>query len=240
MSDSNIGTSGETDSTTPNNESGNSGATDGSISNTDDQAGKIYTQKDMDDANAATQRNTAFQSTKKFNDLGDYETLKGLVANASAATEQQLVDKGKYDDALAHVNQTKDAVIASQAKELRELKIHEPLLRAAANHKSFNPEQTVTLLKDRVNMTPEGVVEVLDDAGAVRYDDNGKNFTVDALVKEFVANNQHFRPAGKSTTNSNSSHETAIDSGNAWVDNLDMNIPADVETYKKYRKAHGM
>ena len=209
MSDTNIGTSGETDDAISNNQSGNSGVTDDSTSNPNDQAGKTFTQKQVDDMMADAKRNITFQATKKYNDLGDFATLKGLVENADAATQQSLIDKGKFDDALAHVVETKDATIASQAKELRALKINDPLLKAAADHHLINPEQALRLLKQNVNLTPEGQIEVVDDNGKVRLGDDGKSISVNDLVKEFKEANPHFQQPGKSTVNSNSSHNSS-------------------------------
>ena len=235
MSDKDIGTSGETDDATSNNQSGNSGATDGSSTNKNDQAGNTFTQKQVDDMMADAKRNITFNATKKFNDLGDYDTLKGLVDNADAVKQQTLLDKGKFDDALAHVVETKDATIASQAKDLWELKINDPLLKAASAHRSINPEQTLKLLKQNVNMTPEGSVEVLDNSGKVRYDEDGKNFTVDSLVEEFMGDNPHFQLPGKSTSNSNSSHESS-NTEKLDYSKLDFNDPKD---RAKYAKATG-
>lgn len=239
MSEQDIGTSGETDSTTPNNESGNSAATDGGTSNQNDQAGKAYTQAEVDDMMAKAKSAISFQATKKYQELGDYDQLKELVDKAKNAEQQSLVDKGKYEDALKHVVETKDATIAELSKELKELKINEPLLKAASAHRSINPEQTLKLLSPKVNMATDGSIEVYDDDGNIRYDESGKVLSVDSLVKEFLDANPHFQQAGKSTTNSNSTHgqgtTTKVD-----ITKLDMKNPEHRKIYKEHRKAHGL
>lgn len=234
-----IGTSGDTDNTTPNNQSDTSAATDGGTPNQNDQAGKTFTQDEVNAMMAEAKRNISFQATKKFQELGDYETLKELVSTAETQKQQKLVDKGKYEDALAQVVESKDAIIASQANELKKLKVNEPLIKAAATHRSINPEQVQNLLLPKVNLSDDGSIEVLDDSGNVRYDENGKNLSVDNLVKEFLDSNPHFQQPGKSTTNSNNSHNS---SGTTEIDilKLDMKNPKHRAKYAEYKKKHGL
>jgi hypothetical protein len=51
-------------------------------------------------------------------------------------------------------------------------------------------------------LNENGEVEVLDNKGTARYNDQGQPLRVEDLVKEFLDTNPHFVSAGASTTNS--------------------------------------
>jgi hypothetical protein len=122
---------------------------------------------------------------------------------------------------------------------IKEYKVNTPLLNAAAQYRSVNPEQVKSLLSNNVRLNSEGDVEVIDDKGAVRYSDSGQAIGVDILVREFLDRNPHFVQSTPATTNTQSSHSrgqsTEID-----ITKLDMKNPEHRKIYANYRKTNGL
>ncbi len=48
------------------------------------------------------------------------------------------------------------------------------------------------MLRNRVRLSDDGSVEVLDDSGAIRYNDKGDPLSVDEAVGDFLTANPHF------------------------------------------------
>jgi hypothetical protein len=107
------------------------------------------------------------------------------------------------------------------------------LLNAAAQYKAVNAEQVKQLLKSKVRLAETGDVEVLDEKGAVKYNDSGKPYQVEDLVKDFLTHNPHFVSATPSTTNSRNN----INSGPQKIDvtKLDFRNPEHRKMYKESR-----
>ena len=96
-----------------------------------------------------------------------------------------------------------------------------PLLSAAAQYRAVNAEQVKALLSQNVRLNAEGEVEVVDNVGAVRYNDKGEAIGVSDLVKEFLDANPHFVAATPTTTNSKSAHTNIVSQG-IDISKLDM------------------
>jgi len=60
----------------------------------------------------------------------------------------------------------------------------------------------VALLKGQLKLNEAGGVDVLDNNGQVRYDENGEPLKVSRLVTEFLTANPHFVKASPSGTGS--------------------------------------
>jgi hypothetical protein len=75
---------------------------------------------------------------------------------------------------------------------LETTKIDGALLTAASKHNAVDSQQVSQLLRNRVKLSDDGSVEVLDDNGAVRYNDKADPLSVDELVGDFLTANPHF------------------------------------------------
>jgi hypothetical protein len=104
-----------------------------------------------------------------------------------------------------------------------------------------NPQQVVRLLKDQIRLNDVGEVEVLDESGSVRYNDQGSAMSVDELVGEFLQTNPHFVNAGPSGTGSQSAIAKANGKlGVPDANKLNMNSPEDRKIYKEIMKSKGI
>ena len=96
----------------------------------------------------------------------------------------------------------------------------------------LNAEQVKALLKPQVRLSESGDVEVLDNKGTVRYNDQGHPFRVEDLVKEFLDTNPHFVSPGASTTNGRSNisqgSQDSLD-----LTKLDMKNPEHRKLYRE-------
>jgi hypothetical protein len=101
-----------------------------------------------------------------------------------------------------------------------------------------NVEQVKTLLKPNVRLNAEGEVEIVDQAGAVRYNDKGKALGVDDLVRSFLDDNPHFKSAGPTTTSGKSNLSQTKEKFD--ISKLNMSNPADRKLYAEYRKTAGI
>lgn len=213
------------------------GATDGSM-NSQEGAEKTYTQKEFDDAMAKMKHSITNKVLRPYQELGDPEELRALKAAAEAAREEQQLKRGEFEKTLQEKMAAKDAEIQKRDQIIREYRIDNPLLTAAAKYNSVNPEQVRTLLKGSVRLNDQGQQEVVDAGGNVRYDDSGKPIGVDDLVREFLDSNPHFARPTPATTNTKSS----VDNSRAPLDisKLDMTNPEHKELYKQHRKAMGL
>jgi hypothetical protein len=129
----------------------------------------------------------------------------------------------------------KDAEIQKRDTVIKEYKINTPLLNAAAQNKSVNPEQVRSLLSNQVTLNDMGEPDVLDSQGNIRYKDDGTAFGVDDLVKEFLAANPHFVAPTPSTSNTKSSTTTPF-KGDLDVSKLDFKNPSHRERYLKAKR----
>lgn len=199
---------------------------------------KFYTQKEFDDAMAKMKHSITNRVLKPYQDLGDPEELRALKEAAERAREEQALKRGEFEKTLQEKLSVKDAEIQKRDQIIKEYKIDNPLLTAAAKYNSVNPEQVRTLLKGRVRLNDQGEQEVVDDSGNVRYNDSGKPIGVDELVREFLDSNPHFTRPTPATTNTKSS----VDNTRAPLDisKLDMKNPEHKELYKQHRKAMGL
>lgn len=171
-------------------------------------------------------------------DVDRYRQL--LEAEEAKQTEEQA-RRGEFEKILQTTVQKKDTVISQLQKELQAIKVDGSLLNAASTRKAINPQQVVRLLKDQIRLNENGEVEVLDESGSIRYNDQGAVMTVDELVGEFLKTNAHFVNAGPSGTGSQSSIAKA--NGNLGVpdmNKLDMNNPSDRKVYREMMQAKGI
>lgn len=200
---------------------------------------KMYSQQEFDDAMAKMKASVQRKAAKPYEELGDVEELRQLKADAERRRQEEQVRKGEFDAIIKDLATKKDAEIQKRDRVIQEYKVDVPLVNAAAQLRSVNPEQVKALLRNQVRLSSEGDVEVVDANGQVRYSDAGTPLGVSDLVKEFLGANPHFVQPTPSTSNSKSS----IASGQPFkvdITKLDMKNPEDRKIYAEYRKANGL
>ena len=195
------------------------------------QATKTYTQEEVNDMMARTKGAVAKKYEKLFNELGDPDELRQIKQTYERQKLDEQKKRGEFDSILQDLAKKKDEEIRKRDEIIRNYTVDVPLVSAAAQFRAVNADQVKALLKPQVRLNESGDVEVLDNKGTVRYNDQGQPFGVQDLVKEFLDTNPHFVAAGASTTNSRSN----INQGSQKIDltKLDMKNPEHRKMYKE-------
>jgi len=209
-----------------------------SETNTQEEA-KTFTQDEVNDMMAKQKGNITRKLNKQYEDLGSVEELTQLVSNADAEKQAKQIEKGEFEQALQDLATKKDEAISKRDAVIQGYKVNTPLIDAAAKHRSVNPEQVRDLLKGSVRLDDNGEVEVIDDKGKVRYNDDGTRVTVDQQVSGFLDSNPHFVQPTKATTNTKTNIDN-VDVDELDISSLDMKNPKHRAKYAKYRKQHGL
>lgn len=178
-----------------------------------EQSSKTYSQEEFDNHMARMRKSIESKFERQFQELGDIEELRTLKTEAERRKQEEQIKRGEFEKTLQELAAKKDAEIQRRDQIIMEYKVNTPILDAAARHKAVAPEQVRSLLNGRVRLGDTGEVEVLDTDGSVRYDDSGKPVSVDALVKEFLDANPHFKSPGAATTNTRSAVAPTSGSG---------------------------
>ncbi len=114
-----------------------------------------------------------------------------MLEREQAQIERQK-EKGEFEQVLKQTNEKKDQEIAKLTAALHSTKIDGALFTAANRHNAIDSEQVATLLRNRVRLSDDGMVEVIDDNGTVRYNDNADPLSIDEAVSEFLTASPHF------------------------------------------------
>ena len=196
---------------------------------------KTYSQKEVDDMMARMKGSLTRKLEGKYADLGDFEELRQLKAEAEKRQQEQQIKRGEFEKTLQELATKKDEEIRKRDQIIQGYKLDMPLLNAAAKMKAVNPEQVQTLLKHNVRLNEEGEAEVLDSTGAVRYNDNGTPLSVESYVQEWLHGNPHFLSATPSTTNTKSNISKSAGNGKFDLASLDLTNPQHRQMYKEAR-----
>jgi ligand-binding sensor domain-containing protein len=86
-----------------------------------------------------------------------------------------------------------------------------------------NADQVKALVANNVRLNADGEVEVVDQKGAVRYNDRGESLGVEDLVREFLDSNPHFVSSTPATTHTRS-NVTNNSVGDIDISKLDMRL----------------
>lgn len=220
----------------------NEQATDATDINLENQATatKTYTQEEVDNMMARMKGSLQKKLLKPYEDLGDPEELRTLKTEAERKAQAEAIKRGEFEKTLQELAAKKDAEIQKRDSVIKEYKVNTPLLNAAAQYRSVNPEQVKSLLSTNVRLNSEGEVEVIDAKGSVRYTDAGTPLGVDDLVREFLDRNPHFVQPTPATTNTQSSHSNKGHSTEIDITKLDMKNPDHRKLYAEYRKKSGL
>ena len=129
----------------------------------------------------------------------------------------------------------KDAEIAKYKNAIKKERIDNSILSVASQNKAISPNQVVALMKDKVRLTDDNRVEILDNNSNVRYNPKGELLSIEESVKEFLDANPHFRQGSLSGTGSQSAIEgKTVKPFN--IQDLDLSKPEDRQKYAEYRK----
>lgn len=199
-------------------------------------AEKTYTQEEFDRHMSGMRKSIEGKFSKQFEELGDLNELRALKSQAEASKEAEAIKAGQFEKILQEKSAKWESEVQKRDAIIKEYKIDAPLLNAAAQHRSVNPEQVKALLKNNVTLGDEGQTLVTDSTGTVRYNDKGQPLSVDDLVKDFLSANPHFVQATPSSTNTKSSVEGNVK--DLDISTLDMANPEHRKKYAEWRASN--
>jgi len=156
-----------------------------------------------------------------------------------ADQEQQKLEeqkkRGEFEQILQQQKQEFDSRLEGVKSKLHSVQVDGALLKAAGSRNAVNPEQVATLLRNRVTLTDDGDVHVLNDKGEVMYDtDSASPTSVESLVNSFLDASPHFLRAGPSGSGSQGAvGETSTNELD--ISKLDMTNPAHRAKYAEYK-----
>lgn len=226
MTDQNIGNTEDT------------GTSDSSNATTN-QATKTFSQEEVNAILAKTKSQLEKKFASRYEDLGDPEELRNIVATHQKAQQEQQLKRGEFDRVMQELASKKDAEIQKRDRIIESFKLETPVIDAAARYRAVNPEQVKALIRNNLRLGAEGEVEVLDREGKVRYDDSGRPLSVDSFVQTWLQENPHFVQATPSTTSSRS-NVAGTTGGKLDITKLDMKNPEHRKQYAEYRKTAGI
>jgi len=153
--------------------------------------------------------------------------------------KQKQLEEAKTKQDLEKIMQEriaeKDSEINRYKTEIKKERIDNNILSVASQNKAISPNQVVALMKDKVRLTDDNRVEILDNNSNVRYNPKGELLTIEESVKEFLDANPHFRQGSLSGTGSQSAIEgKTVKPFN--IQDLDLSKPEDRSKYAEYRK----
>jgi hypothetical protein len=196
---------------------------------------RMYSQQEFDDAMAKMKSAVMKKAMKPLEELGDIEELRNIKSDWEKKKQEEQVKRGEFEKILQDLATKKDAEIAKRDRVIQEYRVDTPLLNAAAQLRSVNPDQVKALLKNQVRLNQDGEVEVTDSNGQVRYSDAGQPLGVEDLVQDFLKANPHFVQPTPATTNGRSN--IAQSRGSIDLKNLDMKNPQHRKLYAEARAA---
>jgi len=200
---------------------------------------KTFTQDEVNAILAKTKSQLEKKYSSKYEELGDPEQLREIVATHQKSQQEQALKRGEFDRIIQELAAKKDAEIQKRDKVIESFKVETPIVDAAARYRAVNPEQVKSLIRNQVRLSAEGEVEVLDEKGVVRYDDSGKPVSVDSFVQSWLQSNPHFVSAAPATTNTRS-NVTGNTTSKVDIAKLDMKNPEHRKIYADYRKKSGI
>ena len=120
------------------------------------------------------------------------EEARQIMREREQAQIERQKEKGEFEQVLKQTVEKKDQEIAKLNAALHTTKIDGALLTAANKHNAIDSEQVATLLRHSIRLSDDGMVEVIDANGTVRYNDNADPLTIDEAVSEFLTASPHF------------------------------------------------
>jgi hypothetical protein len=208
----------------------NTEATTTEATETKTEETKTFTQSQLDNMIASRVMAERNKYEKK---IAEEETKKQELLKQKELEEAK--SKQEVEKIMQQRLAEKEAEINKIKTEVKAERIDKQILAIASTNKAVNPEQVVSLLKSRVQLSEDNRVEVLDQNGNIRYNEKGQPLSVEEQVKEFLDTNPHFRQGSLSGSGSQSSI-----GGNSQkprsIGDLDLNNPSDRKVYAEMRK----
>ena len=163
------------------------------------QAEKTFTQDELDRIVADRIARERKKAEKKLEGI-DLEEARKIMQEREQAEIERQKERGEFENILKQTVEKKDQEITAYKNKLHETLVDGSLLSAASKHDAVSPDQVSQLLKGKVRLADDGGVEVLDDQGTPRYNNEGNLLSVDELVSDFLTANPHFvRASGGGT-----------------------------------------
>ena len=204
------------------------------------EGNKGFTQEDID--RIVKERLTRERSKilKQYEGV-DVDKYRQLLEAEEKKAQEEQAKRGEFEKILQTTVSKKDTMISQLQNELKAIKVDGSLLNAASSRKAINPQQVARLLKDNIRLNDNGEVEIVDESGSVRYNDQGSHMTVEDLVGEFLSTNPHFVNAGPQGTGSQTNIAKANGIlGQVDISKLDMSNPKDRAVYKEHMRSKGI
>ena len=162
-------------------------------------AEKTFTQEELDRIVADRIARERKKAEKKLDGI-DLEEARKLMQEREQAELERQKERGEFENILKQTVEKKDQEITAYKTKLHETLVDGSILNAASKHDAVSPDQVSQLLRGKVRLADDGGVEVLDDQGAPRYNNEGDLLSVDELVSDFLTANPHFvRASGGGT-----------------------------------------
>lgn len=196
----------------------------------------------QDDVNRIVAERVAREKAKfekKYSGV-DLDLYNNLVEQEEARKTQEMEKRGEYETLLKEQAEKFNNKINQYQTELHSIKVDGALLNEASSQKAINPQQVVSLLKNQVRLNDAGGVDVVDNNGQVRYDDNGSPVTPNTLIKEFLGANPHFvqaGPSGSGTGQGVGKQTPVVDND---ISKLNMENPEHRKQYAEIMRARGV
>jgi hypothetical protein len=148
-------------------------------------------------------------------------------------SERLLEEQRKKDEEALKQKQIEEAKTKADLEKLMQERIDNNILSVASQNKAISPSQVVALMKDKVRLTDDNRVEILDNNSNVRYNPKGELLTIEESVKEFLDANPHFRQGSLSGTGSQSAIEgKTVKPFN--IQDLDLSTKVQVQRSRNY------
>lgn len=162
-------------------------------------AEKTFTQDELDRIVADRIARERKKAEKKLDGI-DLEEARKIMQEREQAEIERQKERGEFENILKQTVEKKDQEITAYKQKLHETLVDGSLLSAASKHDAVSPDQVSQLLRGKVRLADDGGVEVLDDQGTPRYNNEGDLLSVDELVSDFLTANPHFvRASGGGT-----------------------------------------
>ena len=198
-----------------------------------------FSQEDLNRIVAERVAREKVKFEKKFANV-DVDHYKTLIEAEEKRKQEELEKRGQYETLLKEQAEKFNSKIQTYEQELHSIKVDGTLLNEASSNKAINPQQVVALLKGQVRLNEAGSVDVVDNTGNVRYDDNGNPLKVSDLVKGFLQENPHFKaptPRGSGTGSAQGEQGSMVETD---ATKLDMNNPRHRQQYAEMMRNRGV
>ena len=192
----------------------------------------------QDQVTEIVKKRLAQERSQMYKKLGveDIDIAVNAVKTQKELEEKQKLQKGEFEEILKTKTQEWNSERTNLENQLKDIKINKSLLSSASKNKAINPDQVVSLLQPQIKLNESGNVEILDNKGLPRYNNNGELLSTDELVQEFLTQNPHFVSATPSGSGSVSNVDRTELNKPLNLSDLDMTNPSDRKKYAEYRK----